>query len=118
MSAEEFNQEEKAAVEESTAEDTYHNPEFLFGIPTWANILAWLILAVYVAQFGIRLVAQFQSGFRLDMQNVFNLVSTFSILLVAGFYFIALRVISEFIYLLKDIEENTLQIIRERQGKE
>lgn len=113
MSAEEFNQEENNATE-----DTYHNPEFLFRIPTWANTLAWLILAIYVIQFGIRLVAQLQSGFRFDLQNVFNLVSTISILLVAGFYFIALRVISEFIYLLKDIEENTLQIIRGRPGKE
>ena len=116
MNTEEFNQKENVA--EVPAEDTYHNPDFLFKIPTWANTLAWLILAVYVVQFAIRLVAQIQSGFRFDLQNVFNLVSTVSILLVAGFYFIALRVISEFIYLLKDIEENTLQIIHGGERKE
>ncbi len=101
--------EEKAVSVET---DLYHRPARLMRIAALANILSWVILVFAVLIFGvqfyslIRQVVQVigQYGF-LDIAPAF--VTPLMILFIGLFLTVILQMLSEGVYLLMDVEENT-----------
>ncbi len=95
--------------------ETYHDPDALFRISSWANVLSWAILVVFLIQFIAQGVIQFQNtrGFNISTAalTVFSLLSN---LLIGAFFFVVLRAISEGIYIFLEIEEDTKRILEEK----
>ena len=110
--------EDESAQDESEEEkmDTYHMPDNLFRISTWANTLAWVILGLSVILLVGTLIIEFQQGAILNWAGVFSLLNSFLTLLVGGFFFVVLRALAEIIYILMDIEDNTRQAVRNQVG--
>lgn len=99
----------KAEDEESLVEDTYHNPNKLIKIASWANTFSWVILVVVV-------VASFLQGWLnyqqvQQYQQIPNIIYYYygsdllKSLLTGGFYFLVLQAVSEGINILMDIFE-------------
>jgi hypothetical protein len=89
--------------------DTYHNPNKLIRISTWANTLSWVVLIVAVA---LALVQLYLNISQMKQYNqvpplvyAFYGTNTLNDLLVGGFYFLVLQAVSEGINILMDIFE-------------
>lgn len=92
--------------------DLYHRPTRLVRIASIANILSWILLVLAILYFGVQMyslitqVAQVAGQYKL-MQLVPAFFSPFVVLLPALVLVVILQVLSEGIYLVMDIEENT-----------
>lgn len=91
--------------------DVYHRPQRMIRIANWANILSWIVLVV-VGLFLVFFISAIyvtitQSSSNLFIELVPTLVQTFLIIIPGLFLFVCLQAISEGMYLLMDIEENT-----------
>ncbi|GIV66329.1 MAG: hypothetical protein AB1457_01925 [Chloroflexota bacterium] len=91
--------------------DLYHRPQRMIRVANWANILSWVVLVVaglflvfFVSAIYVTIT---QSSNNLFIELVPTLVQAFLILIPGLFLFVTLQAISEGIYLLMDIEENT-----------
>ncbi|MEN4012661.1 MAG: hypothetical protein AB1453_10450 [Chloroflexota bacterium] len=94
-------------------QDLYHRPHRLTRVATWANIFSWVVLAIaglflvfFISAIVVTLTA---SGSRGVVDLIPTLIQLFLILIPGIFLFICLQAISEGIYVLMDIEENTRQ---------
>jgi hypothetical protein len=89
--------------------DTYHNPNKLIRISTWANTLSWVVLAIAAILAVVQLylnISQMQQYNQVPpMVYAFYGANTLNDLLVGGFYFLALQAVSEGINILMDIFE-------------
>jgi hypothetical protein len=89
--------------------DTYHNPNKLIRISTWANTLSWIVLAVAAVLALVQLylnISQMQQYNQVPpLVYAFYGTNTLNDLLVGGFYFLALQAVSEGINILMDIFE-------------
>ncbi len=93
--------------------ETYHDPDALFRISSWANVLSWAILVVYLILFIAQVVIQFQNTRGFNISTALTVVSLLSNLLIGAFFFVVLRAISEGIYIFLEIEEDTKRILEE-----
>jgi hypothetical protein len=93
--------------------ETYHDPDALFRISSWANFLSWAILVVYLILFIAQVVIQFQNTRGFNLTTALTVVSLLSNLLIGAFFFVVLRAISEGIYIFLEIEEDTKRILEE-----
>lgn len=96
---------------EMQIEDLYHRPERMIRVANWANILSWIVLVVaglflvfFISAIAVTIS---QSSNNLFIDLVPTLVQAFLILIPGLFLFVSLQAISEGMYLLMDIEENT-----------
>ena len=94
--------------------DTYHEQEVLIGIATNANRLSWVFLALFavvgaIILYLIYLVATNRIAIE---QFLLNLPTYLVPFFLGGFFWIVLRLISEGVYLLMDIEDNTRGITK------
>lgn len=102
--------------------DTYHNPNKLIRIATWANTLSWIVLAVAA------ILALVQLYLNLSQMQQYNQVpplvyafygtNTLNDLLVGGFSFLVLQAISEGINILMDIFEINAPLSEEGEDEE
>ena len=104
---------EKPEVQTTDVEaDLFHRPARLMRIASLTSILSWVILVVAIIFFGVQifsLVRQLipaagQYGF-MDVLPAF--LSPFLVLLPGLFLAVVLQVLSEGVYVMMDIEENT-----------
>jgi uncharacterized membrane protein len=92
--------------------DTYHNQDTLMRISTSASRMAGLflvLLLIVVIVIGI-VVWWYISGRATLVESIIYFVAGLVPLFLGGFFWIALRAISEGIYLLMDIEDNTRHV--------
>jgi uncharacterized integral membrane protein len=89
--------------------DTYHDPKKLTQYADIANMISWLFLALFVISGGIiiYLVYYFYKNHATLEQFALNLPNFLVPFLVGGFAWVVLKLISEGVYLLMDIEDNT-----------
>ena len=101
----------KPTVEEKVeeVEETYHNPNKLIRISTWANTISWITLAVGVllglGQLYLNLQQIKQYASVPPIVILYYVAEAAYALLVAGFYFLVLQAVSEGINILMDIFE-------------
>ncbi len=91
--------------------DTYHNQDSMMRIAVYAERISWLFLVLTLIVAGvifylIYLTATGQIG---TEQLMLNIPSYLVPLFLGGFFWILLRLISEGVYILMDIEDNTRQ---------
>ncbi len=89
--------------------DTYHDQEALLGIATTTGWLSWVFLALSGVVVAIILYLVYLTATKLIQieQFVLTLPTYLVPLFLGGFFWIVLRLISEGVYLLMDIEDNT-----------
>lgn len=95
---------------EMQIEDLYHRPERMIRVANWANILSWIVLVVaglFLVFFISAIAVTISQSSNLFIDLVPTLVQAFLILIPGLFLFVSLQAISEGMYLLMDIEENT-----------
>jgi predicted membrane protein len=89
--------------------DIYHNQDRLMRLADLTSRISWLFLVLFVV-IGLiiaYLVWYFYSNHMSIEQFFLNLPTFLVPFFLGGFFWIALKVISEAIYLLMDIEDNT-----------
>lgn len=97
---------------------TYFDPNVVFKIAALSRVLAWVVLAVYAADFLVSaavMITQILRGFWVGM-GITDYASNFIIVLERPFrglvYFVLLLGITEVLKIFVDIEENTRRIAR------
>lgn len=83
--------------------DTYHSRKNIFRLASWANILAWLILVIYLILFGARMYYDVQQGVQFQVITVLGWLSYFSTLLLGAIWFVVLQGVAEGLYLMLDL---------------
>jgi len=102
-------------IEKNVAEveqDLFHRPGRLMRIASLANILSWVILVIAVLIFGVQMYSLISQVIQVIGQYSFMdiapaFVSPLMVLLVGLFLTIVLQVLSEGVYMMMDVEENT-----------
>jgi ABC-type multidrug transport system fused ATPase/permease subunit len=105
---------ERDQVEEPA--DKYFDLDRLISTSTQSQYLAWffLVFAGVSLVFVIYMSAQqIQSGN--FMYFLPTIISSFLSILLAGFFFVFLKALSEIIYVLMDIEENTSRLVKSNE---
>jgi hypothetical protein len=89
--------------------DTYHDPKKLTNYADVANVISWLFLALFVITGGIilYLIWYFYKNHIALEQFALTLPTFLVPFFIGGFSWVVLKLISEGIYLLMDIEDNT-----------
>jgi hypothetical protein len=94
-------------------EDVYHSFDRLMGVASWSTSLSWLFLALaavvlVVALFSV--ITNLVGPGRLDLVTLaLNFAVLAGLALLFAFFFVLSQAISQVIYLLLDIEDNTRQ---------
>ena len=92
---------------EGETEETLYSEKSLTRLASLANLLSWPVLVVYTIIFITRLVLEFQPGTEIGVNTAINLLGSLTSLGIGLAWFIVLQAISEGVYLLINIEENT-----------
>jgi hypothetical protein len=89
--------------------DTYHDQKALMRLAEIANRISWLFLFFFLVVGGVILYLVWLTiKARIGVEQFFlNLPNYLTPFFIGGFIWIALMLISEAIYLLMDIEDNT-----------
>lgn len=99
---------------------TYFDREAVLRLARWADILAWVILTVYVLAWLFSMIlflGQYWSGLYVDkgatLLTVLNIFAPYFLQPLPGlFYFFGLQAISKGILILLDMEDNTRRAAR------
>lgn len=86
--------------------DTYSSRRNIFRLASWANILAWLILVIYLILFIARMYYDLQQGVQFQVITLLGWLSYLSTFLIGAIWFVVLQGLSEGLYLLLDIFDN------------
>jgi hypothetical protein len=91
--------------------DTYHNQDTLMRVAVYAERISWLflVLTLLVAGVVFYLIYLTATGRIGSEQLLLNIPSYLVPFFLGGFFWILLRLISEGVYILMDIEDNTRQ---------
>jgi len=109
---------ENVDIESETFDDPYHSDDRLLKISSWANILSWVILALYIVRFFGSLLLQLQGNWiGLEQNNlaeritdeIFSWLNLLVSPAIGLMYYLLLQAISEGILLLMDFYENKTQ---------
>ncbi len=89
--------------------DTYHDQKKLTRLADIADILSWIFLVLFILILGtiIYFIYYFYKNQAPIEQYLFNIQSILIPLILSGFAWIVLKIISEGVYLFMDIEDNT-----------
>ena len=98
----------------------YHKTDKLWKISLWANTLSWFILVLYVVVFGARLVSDLLETklTAVYLAQILFWISLATQLLFGFFLFVILQAVSEVIYILVDIHENGVDVLRLSRRKD
>lgn len=99
---------------------TYFDRDGVLRLSRWADILAWVVLTIYLIVWLFSLIlffAQFSSGLFFDkggtFLNAFNMFSPYLLQPLPGvFYFFGLQAVSKVLLILLDMEDNTRRAAR------
>lgn len=95
---------EETPLDETLEEaDSFHSRKNIFRLASWANILAWLILVIYLILFIARMYFDVQQGVQFEVITLLGWLSYFSTLLIGAIWFVVLQGFSEGLYLLLDL---------------
>jgi hypothetical protein len=86
--------------------DTFHSRKNILRLASWANIISWIIVAIYLILFIARLYFDFQQGFEFSVITALGWLSYFSTLLIGVIWFVVLQGLAEGLYLLLDLFDN------------
>jgi hypothetical protein len=91
--------------------DTYHDQDSMTRIAVYAERISWLFLALTLIVAGVifYLIYLTATGRIGTEQLMLNIPSYLVPFFLGGFFWIILRLISEGVYILMDIEDNTRQ---------
>ncbi|GAP10941.1 hypothetical protein BECAL_02120 [Bellilinea caldifistulae] len=101
---------EISAPTEVEFNDLYHRPQRMIRVANWANTLSWVVLVVvglFLVFFVSAIYVTITQSSNLFIELIPTLVQAFLILIPGLFLFVTLQAVSEGIYILMDIEENT-----------
>jgi hypothetical protein len=89
--------------------DTYHDQKALIMLAEIADRIAWLFLFLFLVVGGVILYLVWLTiKSRIGVEQFFlNLPTYLTPFFIGGFIWIALKLVSEAVYLLMDIEDNT-----------
>ncbi len=98
--------------------DTYSDRQTLSKISVHADRLSLLFLILFaaVAVFMVSLIYRYATRHMVEDQFFAFFLTALVPLLLGGFFWVALRAISEGIYLMMDIEDNTRQFLSIRKS--
>jgi len=88
-------------------EDPYHSRLITGRVASIANVLSWVVLAISALILIANLSAAVQSPAFFSLMGLLSLLNMLVVLLVGAIAYVILQAISEGLYLLMDIEENT-----------
>lgn len=99
---------------------TYFDRDGVLRLSRWADILAWVVLTIYVVSWLISMIlflAQYFSGLYFDKSATFlvvlNIFAPYFLQPLPGvFYFFGLQAVSKGILILLDMEDNTRRAAR------
>lgn len=99
---------------------TYFDRDAVLRLSRWADILAWVILTVYILSWLVSLLlflAQYFSGLYFDkgatFLTVLNIFAPYLMQPLPGFfYFFGLQTVSKGVLILLDMEDNTRRAAR------
>jgi len=99
---------------------TYFDRDGILRLSRWADILAWVILTIYVLSWLFSIIlflSQYLSGIYFDkgatFLTVLNIFSPYLLQPLPGvFYFFGLQAISKVLLILLDMEDNTRRAAR------
>ena len=96
-------------VQEEEKPDTYHDPKKITQYANIANALSWVFLVLFVITGGVilYLIYYFYKNHIALEQFALTLPTFLVPFFIGGFAWIVLKLISEGIYMLMDIEDNT-----------
>jgi hypothetical protein len=100
-------------------ENTFHNEKNLLNIASWARILSWIILWLYIIVFVLRLISESQDtnqAFVFNISQPYVWLGLLSTPFTGLMYFLILQAIAEGLYMLMDLEENNLQLFKDRNN--
>ena len=96
---------------------TYFNPDIVVRLSRWADILSWIVVAVYaldlllaIGTFALSYFRGFWGGGFTDLAN--NIIYIVERPFRGVVYFVALQAISKALLILMDMEENTRRTAR------
>ncbi|MDR3575943.1 MAG: hypothetical protein P4L50_18930 [Anaerolineaceae bacterium] len=92
--------------DDSDETDTYANLNSTVRLASWSNYLSWFFVA-YAAFALITNIVNLIMNKTYDASTLISFASSLLTPLLAGFFAIFLKGVSQFIYLLMDIEDNT-----------
>ena len=105
----------------STFLGTYFDRDAVISLSRWADILAWVVLTLYLLTWIIQLIlflSQYLNGMLGDkgvtLLTIFSLFSPYLVQPIPGvLYFFALQAISKILLILLDVEDNTRRAARQ-----
>ncbi len=109
---------EKIEEDVSTAipgKNTFHNEKNLLNTASWARILSWIFLWLYLIAGVLRIISELQDmkqAFALNLSQSYVWIGLLSTPLTGFMYFLILQAVSEGLYMLMDLEENGLQLFK------
>lgn len=101
---------------------TYFDRDGVLRLSRWADIVAWIVLTVYLLSWLLNIVmffSQYFSGLYMDkgatFLNVFNMFSPYLQQPLPGlFYFFGLQAVSKGLLIFLDMEDNTRRAARSK----
>jgi len=92
-----------------TEPDTYHDQKVMMRLAEIADRIAWLFLFLFLVVGGVILYLVYLTiTKRIGVEQFFlNLPNYLTPFFIGGFIWIALKLVSEAVYLMMDIEDNT-----------
>jgi hypothetical protein len=97
----------------ATAEESTYSWKKLQSLSTWAGVLSWALLIVYLINFGFAIYYDYQqiAGSQLTWMQMLSLVPRLASLFLGFFYFILLQAVAEGINLLLDSDEKLERLL-------
>jgi hypothetical protein len=100
---------------------TYFDRDAVLRLSRWADVLAWVVLTLYLLSWVFQLVlffSQYYNGMFGDkgatLLTVYNIFSPYLLQPIPGIlYFFALQAISKILLILLDVEDNTRRAARQ-----
>jgi hypothetical protein len=101
---------------------TYFDRDGILRLSRWADIVAWIVLTIYLVSWLLSLLmffSQFLSGLYMDkgatFLNVLNMFTPYLLQPLPGlFYFFGLEAVSKGLLIFLDMEDNTRRIARSK----
>lgn len=100
---------------------TYFDRDAVLRLSRWADILAWVVLTLYLLSWVFQIIlffSQYYNGMFADkgatLLTVYNIFSPYLLQPIPGvLYFFALQAISKILLILLDVEDNTRRAARQ-----
>ena len=106
-------EEVESVTPAAAADKSTYNWKKLQSLSTWAGVLSWALLIVYVINFGFAIYYDYQqiAGTPITWIQALSLVPRLASLFLGFFYFILLQAVAEGINLLLDLDEKLERLL-------